>query len=368
MKKQIHLYASLGNLKKTAAGGGQTSARRLVKVLSGLGYDVQTVNRIIPAYTTESLFDKLHKGLGYFIDPIRYFIHLLFKSRGKGAAFVIGYGGGLFPFYFLFVRIGKLLGYKTILYVKGSFTKDKYKSFSNYLKSSFSDGLKKVDLALFEGKDGQEITSQVCPSTKSVWLPNYIETNFMPSGVAKRPTDHINLMYFGRLDPGKNILLIIDAFDLICKKYNNVYLNIVGSGEKEYTRMVYDRIEQSPNKEKIVTKPRIEHEKLKEFLPLQHFFMFPTESEGHSNALTEAMAYGVVPIASNRGFNLAVVGEDSIIVDDMTAMAYVDKLTKVIESGNFSNLSKAMFERVQHNFTQSVVENKLKGIIDHLSD
>lgn len=362
----IHLYASLGDRNKTAAGGGQTSARRLVKVLEGLGYEVQVVNRIIPAYTSESLVEKIHKIAGYFIDPFRYFFHLLFKSRRNGVSFVIMYAGRLFPFYFSFVRIGKLLGFRTVIYIKGSFTKDKYQSLSTRMKESYASGLRKVDLAFYEGKDGEETSLKVNPQTKAVWLPNYIENDFMPKCLVKRDLEPINIMYFGRLDPGKNIILVVETFDLLCQRLDNIRLNIVGSGESEYTKLIEKRISQSPYKDRIIRTSRIDHDKLKEFLPSQHFYLFPTESEGHSNALTEAMAYGVVPIASRRGFNASVVGNDSIIVDEMKAEAYRDVVMNVLENDIFDSLSNEMFERVRTHFNQTVVEKKLANELNLL--
>lgn len=364
--KIIHLYASLGNRKKIAAGGGQTSARRLVGVLEGLGYYVQVVNRMVPAYACETMWDKAYKYFGYVVDPLRFFFHLLFKCRKDSLVLVIGYAGTLFPYYFLFVRIGKILGFKTSIYVKGSFTKQKYENLSARLKDCFSSGLLLTDHAFYEGKDGEEISMLVHPEKKALWLPNYIEDSFMPRAFFKRSSDIINLMYFGRLDPGKNILLIIDSFDLLCQRYDNLRLFIVGSGEINYTKQVEDRIVKSPFSNRIKRIPRIEHEKLKEFLPQQHFFMFPTESEGHSNALTEAMAYGVVPIVSRRGFNAIVVGNDKIIIDRMDAEDYANKVTDILEKGDYECLSVEMFKRVREYFTQNVVEQELKNAIDSL--
>ena len=363
--KTIHLYASLGNRKKTAAGGGQTSARRLVEVLVGMGYDVQIVNRMVPPYTSESLGMKLYKYIGYFIDPFRWYFHLIRSERKGAVTLSIIYGGKLFPFYFLFVKISKWLNFKSIIYLKGAFTKEKYASLSSRLKESFRAGMSYSDVALFEGLDGEEIAKQILPEKRFVWLPNYIENDFMPKLVADKPTDTINMMYFGRIDPGKNVLMIIDIFDTLCKKYENLRLSLIGSGDSNYTTLVEERINRSVNKDKILKRPRIEHNELKNFLPRQHYFIFPTESEGHSNALTEAMAYGVVPIASRKGFNAVVVGNDRIIVDEMKVDCYVETIIDIMESGITKSLSNEMHDRVQKKFSQSIIENKLKEAIEN---
>ena len=49
-----------------------------------------------------------------------------------------------------------------------------------------------------------------------------------------------------------------------------------------------------------------------------HFFLFLTRwfGEGHSNALTEAMARGCVPVASDHGFNASVIGTTELLLAD----------------------------------------------------
>ena len=76
--------------------------------------------------------------------------------------------------------------------------------------------------------------------------------------------------------------------------------------------------------------PACQYEELVAFLKLSHFFLFPTHEygEGHSNSLTEAMSYGVVPVASDWGYNKSVVGDDNLIVDGYDARMYSDIIKK----------------------------------------
>jgi glycosyltransferase involved in cell wall biosynthesis len=67
----------------------------------------------------------------------------------------------------------------------------------------------------------------------------------------------------------------------------------------------------------------------------EHIFLFPTRhsGEGHSNALTEAMASGLVPICSDHGFNRDVVGDCGFIMPaDATADDYAAVLLAAVRS------------------------------------
>ena len=368
MTKSIHIYASLGVIGKKAAGGGQVSARRLVKVLDGMGYEVLVVNRTIPPYTSKTLWAKLHKIIGFFIDPIRFFLHLLLRRRKDSVALIIGYSGKLFPYYFLFVRIGKLLGYKTVFYLKGGFTESKFTSISKKLQGVYKKGLMKVDFALYEGEEGANISTRICPKTRAIWIPNFVENGFYPKQFPIKPNDTINLLYFGRIQPSKNVLMVVDVFDLLCASFSNIKLTIVGSGDLEYEMLLSERLKQSQNAKKIIWQSRIEHERLKDILLNHHFFVFPSDEpqEGHSNSLNEAMSFGLVPIVSNFNFLPRIVGNEQLVVQTMKAESFASTIERIIKNDYLESLSREMYERVQLHFTQFAVERKLKEVLNSL--
>lgn len=44
--------------------------------------------------------------------------------------------------------------------------------------------------------------------------------------------------------------------------------------------------------------------------------------EGHSNSLTEAMTFGVVPVVSTAGFNASIVSNEELVVSDINPERY----------------------------------------------
>ena len=104
------------------------------------------------------------------------------------------------------------------------------------------------------------------------------------------------------------------------------------------------------------------HDRLKEHLADKHFYIFPTSEprEGHSNALTEGMAWGLIPVATDIGFNRAIVGDDMLIVKQLSAKAFDDILANVVDSGKIQEQSERAYHRIQSNYTEDIVYNRLK--------
>ncbi len=104
------------------------------------------------------------------------------------------------------------------------------------------------------------------------------------------------------------------------------------------------------------------HDRLKEHLADKHFYIFPTSEprEGHSNALTEGMAWGLIPVATDIGFNRAIVGDDMLIVKQLSAKAFDDIIANVVDSGKIQEQSERAYHRIQSNYTEDIVYNRLK--------
>ena len=160
----------------------------------------------------------------------------------------------------------------------------------------------------------------------------------------------------------------IEVFNKLCLKYDNIYYTIVGGGKKSYCDLVEKKIKESPYKNKISRQGRLSHEMLKQLMADQHFFLFPSNEprEGHSNALNEAMSYGLVPIVSNNNFLPSIVGNFRLVANQMYVDTFANIIINIIEDNNFNTISHQMFERVKQNFTQEIVVKRLKKIIENI--
>jgi glycosyltransferase involved in cell wall biosynthesis len=174
------------------------------------------------------------------------------------------------------------------------------------------------------------------------------------------------MIYFGRIAPEKNIELIVNAFNQIVKIYPNTTVTILGNYSSR-TKKYYEEVKIIVNKlrleNKVVFEPPCNHDELKQHLRDKHIYLFPSVNprEGHSNALTEAMAWGLIPITIAQGFSKSVINNDFLIVNRIDEDLFIKKIKEIIEKNLIPDLSKSMFQRVQNNYTEHIVIKSLKN-------
>lgn len=361
----IYMFAAFGDLSKLQAGGGQNSARRLKKTIESVGIEVKIYNKYFN-YKRGTVFDTIRKILFWFIDIVLWGKFLLFKKRKNSPVLFLSYCGKLMPFDLGIGLVSKMLGYKVIFYYKGGGAIESYENGGIIYRLLFRWLMNLYDEVMTEGK---ETLSLVCniSHTRTFYLPNYIENDFTPSSLPTRDMNILKCIYFGRIQENKNILLIIDIFDRLCMEYPNTRLQIIGSGNKKYESLVYKKISQSKYHKHISWISTASHDKIKEILCDQHFFIFPSAEpkEGHSNALNEAMAWGVIPVVSHHNFLPDIVDDDSLVANGYQAESYASIISNIIEQNKFQNYSEKLYHRVEENFNERIIVEKLGNELNY---
>ena len=360
MLGRIYFFASFGNLKEVPIGGGQTSARRLKDTLIRAGFNVLPTNRHRPK-SQSGITRKLEILFWAFVDPIIFALKLLCHSRNNSLVLFIGYSGSMLPMETAIGMIAKLLGYKVVFYLKGGGAKLLYEKGSRLYRWTFRKTLKLYSLVMVEGEENGQMINQIS-STTTFYLPNYAEDGFAPKELPCKDKDTVRIVYFGRIHKDKNILFIIEVFEKLCEKANNIVLSIIGTGAGDYSQSVSQRIDLSPYKDRIYRMEKQSHDGLKGILKEQHIFIFPSveKREGHSNSLNEAMAWGVVPVVSNNNFLPSIVNDDSLVSISLDIQSYVKIIEKLINDKSLlRQKSEQVFKRVKINYTQTVIVERL---------
>ena len=361
MKKKIYFFASFGDFRNIPAGGGQTAARRLLTLLRKQGYEVSTFNRH-RYYFENRIIDRLSLVLFVVIDPILFFFNLLSKSNKDTITLYMGYTGSILVFDYLITKVMNLLNFHCIMYLAGGKALQAYQKGSSRYKRMFERMMKMYDEVMTEGWENIQLVNSVSSKTRTFYLPNYTEDNFAPDTFPDKPNDVINLIYFGRIAPTKNVLLIIDIFEILCEQYKNLTLTIAGSGPSWYVKKVDSKIVASNYHDKIIRYDRIDHNKLVDVIKDRHFYIFPSNEpcEGHSNALNEAMSWGLIPVVSDNNFLPSIVGDESLVAHEFEPEPFVDIIVSLIENRELlEEKSKQIYKRVKENYTQIVVESRL---------
>lgn len=112
--------------------------------------------------------------------------------------------------------------------------------------------------------------------------------------------------HVGRLSEIKNQSMLLQAFRLLYDKFGSCHLVIVGDGP------LRDQLLKETKSLKIGNRVHFmgERNDVKAFLSIFGVFALTSNSEGISIALLEAMAQGVVPVATGVGGNGVVIKND----------------------------------------------------------
>lgn len=359
MKKHIYFYGSLPPKNKAAYGGGEIGNLRTVKMLRSLGYDVTTVRKL-RSKSSASTFIKLFTYPWRLLDGVVKFFFTVLSGNRKSIVHISGFGGHTIFNEFLIVATSKLMGYFTIFEIRGGgyfINQSKwYVIFRNWI-------LRHSDYIFSQGMENKPLIEQVCQKP-FFYYPNYLEDDFIPKVMPHKPDGAFNMVFFGRVEKEKNVRLIVETAAILQKQYNNITLTIIGNGQADYVadirNLMHDRLV-SGSYELL---PGCPHDELRQHLMDKHFYIFPSGQifEGHSNAVTEAMAYGIVPVASPQGFSRTVVGNDELIVDELSAEQYAKRIARIIDDNRFNELSAFVYNRIQENYTYSIVRNKLSDV------
>lgn len=361
MVNKFYAFGNFGKMTEVPKSGGQSSARRVVAGLEKMGYEVETMSR--RRCVLEGKFIHFLETQSFaVIDLIKILKHIFLGNRKNSVFLVLTYGGNLAPYELIVSMVVRFLGYKSVTYMKGGQFMDYYHRGSRFYKWLVKKNMDLQTQAWFEGIPSLDIVEKIS-KTHLVYYPNYVFEDNILETIPEKANDKLNLIYFGRVTPDKNVDVIIKAFNLLCEKYTDVYLTIIGGSgfSKAYVKDIDEMILQSPYKSNIIRKGLTPFAEIKEMMLAQHMFVFPScaRCEGHSNSLNEAMGYGLIPIVSNYHFNSAIVGDERLIVEGFEPEAYADKISYIRENLDMKEISKKMRDRVQDNFSFDIVNNRI---------
>lgn len=137
-----------------------------------------------------------------------------------------------------------------------------------------------------------------------------IDTPIVPIEFKEKSRDEIRLIYTST--PQRGLALLVPVFEELCKKYDNIYLDVFSSfaiygweGADKQFEQLFERCKNHPN---IVYHGSQPNEKVREALQNAHIFAYPSIwQECNSRALIEAMSAGLLCLHPN----LAGLGDTS---------------------------------------------------------
>lgn len=240
----------------------------------------------------------------------------------------------------------------------------KFKKYGSIYRDRMTRFLKRANYITVEGEKYISFVKELTDETIPVhYYPNYVKDEQILQHSRKVSHSGVQLIYFGRITKEKGISLLIDLHRLL-KENHRVKTVIIGSGEKDYIAELKKKI--AEDQLNIDVYPPQSKAFINEELLKSNFFIFPTfhDGEGHSNALSEAMAYGVVPLVSDNGFNKAVVKDVGKVFDiNAKAESYAEAVDEIVVNGKWQKFSEAARLKILNKFSnKNVSDNFFKFI------
>lgn len=365
---RIYFFANFGDWNKQPYGGGEVGNRRTLNILKRMAFKIIVIEKYkrVPTHSFVNMIVLMARAA---YNVVQFTVKLLFGYRKDALVHIVGFYGPMVYFEYILVSIAYILGYRIIYEMRGGGADLYYKDGSYFYRRIFAKLVDKTECIFSQGEENYPLLQAVSPTKQIFYYPNYVMDNFMPVACPAKPNDRINFLYFGRVSKTKNVDLVVDIFERVACRHENVFLDIVGNcSEPEYAEYIKRIITYRALDTKIKMCPACDHKELKNFLSDKHFYIFPTTEphEGHSNALTEAMAWGLIPIASAQGFNKSVIGDERLIASEFSADCFASVIMKIIDDNLIQILSEAMYHRVKNNFTEDVVGANLRKIYEQL--
>lgn len=160
-----------------------------------------------------------------------------------------------------------------------------------------------------------------------------------------RSNDYI--LYVGRIELKKNILGIIESYNLLRKKNPQLSNKLVLAGGRGFGfEKIIGAIDASEFKNDIVLKGYVFEEEKNNLLKNSAVFIFPSFYEGFGLPALEAQAAGVPVIVSNNSCLPEVAGNGAVFVDPKNSAEIAEAMEKVLGS-----------EELRRNLIQRGLEN-----------
>ena len=356
MSKTIIFYAPVGTgVPVHMLGGGEKGCRRTREILTGAGYNLITVDKPV-----------MGKGAKqYMLMAIKAYLRIIksLLANKNALLYVVGFYEKNVYLEWLILSTGKFLHHKTIYEARNGRLIKAYADYGKQYKHFMDSIIEKADVIFAQGLEYIDFIKQSF-GKQAIYTPNYVLNRSLLPYEGDRPFETIKLLYFGRVSESKNIDVVLKVAGELEKRGYRAETTIIGGYQKDYKKKL-DELAEKLKLNSVRFLGQQQFEVIRDELQRAHFFIFPSQEkmEGHSNSLTEAMTFGVVPVVSTAGFNASIVSKSELVVTDIDYKKYADVAERIVKDGTWREYSQYVYDRVKENYTEDRIrENILEAI------
>lgn len=359
MGRDIIFYAPLGQgIPPERIGGAETGCRRTRDIYREAGYNVVCIDK--PMHVGSMVAYASHTLMAY----LKY-IRLL-PAYPDALVHIAGFYDKIIDIEHLLLSTASALGHKTIYEIRNGGMIRIYSERGEKYRRRQLQLLAKATGVLCQGTCYVDFIRENL-GREALYYPNFIADEYLRRWQPHDMSQRLNLIYFGRIARAKNIDAVIKCASLVRERYPAVHLDIVGAIDNDYMHTLQSVIAECGLPPGCIAfHGQRSLDWIARLLYESHFFVFPSSepNEGHSNALTEAMACGVVPVVSTAGFNAEVCGFPELVIGSVNPADYASAILRILDSNRWDQLSLSVSDHVRSRFTKSIVSKRL---IDYVS-
>lgn len=192
--------------------------------------------------------------------------------------------------------------------------------------------------------------------------PNSTKDEIATSPVAPRNDKHV--LFIGRLEERKNIIRIIQSFEILKEKYNIPHRLILAGKAGYGYENIKRKILESKYKKDIIETGYISEEEKGDLFKNAEVFLFPTFYEGFGLPILQSQVLGVPVVAGNNSSIPEIAGDGSVLVDSRESQEIADATFRLISDENFRN---GIIERGYQNAKRFSWDKCAEGIANLLN-
>ncbi len=148
------------------------------------------------------------------------------------------------------------------------------------------------------------------------------------------------VLYVGKLDPRKNLPLLIRAFDAIASAFPEHQLIVAGNPGWDYQE-IYDAAARVSCRERVRLVGFVREPDLPAMYAGADLFVYPSSYEGFGFPVLEAMACGTPVITSNVSSLPEVAGDAALLIDPLDVDGLAAAMRRVLSDGDLRRQMRA---------------------------
>lgn len=295
------------------------------------------------------------KGIAYFELPVLFLRVIMSSGQFDVLHFTILYRHFIYAEFALLLA-AKLFRRPVLLHVRPGDWWLQYQQRSPLYRVIFRTMVRLSESVAVESHDLLEPMRLL--GSDPIYLPSFVTEKPHMRPDDESQCDWLKLVYLGAINDAKGAPIALEARRQLELYGLKAVLKIVGGGDPGYVeemRKVY-------NEPEVHWLGEVAHQDVRRSIGDSHFYLFPTTfiGEGHSNALNECMAEGLVPVVSDHGANANIVEDAGIVLEkESSANDYALAIRSVWCNGQWLNRSKKCTSIITEKYYAPAVMGRL---------